>query len=137
MAAAKNVRKTGNPLPKTPSVDSKGTVQGLKTLLSVFREVDPEMPAQQMMVLLAVAEEPDLTMAKLAEVVGISQSSTSRNVAALAQVHRKGLPGHDLVFAYEDPMERRRKLVRLTSKGTRLMAKVEEAMAQAMTMAAA
>ncbi|MCA6062903.1 helix-turn-helix domain-containing protein [Thalassolituus marinus] len=46
--------------------------------------------------------------------------SCSRNVAALSKVHRLNKPGHDLVYAIEDPAERRRKIVFLTPKGKRV-----------------
>lgn len=89
--------------------------------IQLFRELDEVMPAQTMQVFLTVAAEPDVTMARVAELCGISQSSVSRNVSALGKFHRKGRPGLDLVYAYEDPMERRRKLVRLTTRGEQLM----------------
>ena len=61
-----------------------------------------------------------ISMKDLAEKVGIAQSSTSRNVAALSKWHRLGKEGLDLVEAIEDPAERRRKIVYLTSKGKAL-----------------
>lgn len=56
--------------------------------------------------------------------VGLAKSSVSRNVAALSHQHRLGKPGHGLVEAYEDPEDRRNKLVRLTPKGKSLAAQV-------------
>ena len=69
---------------------------------------------------IAVALQPGITMKELSERVGISQASCSRNVAALSRVHRLNKAGMDLVVAAEDPMERRRKVVKLTAKGQRL-----------------
>lgn len=71
--------------------------------------------------LLIVALEPGITMKRMAEKLGLSQSSTSRNVSALSKTHRYGKPGYDLITAKEDPTERRRKIVTLTAKGERVM----------------
>lgn len=48
---------------------------------------------------------------------GVASSSASRNVALLSKLDRHGQPGHDLVEIYENPGDRRYKLVRLTSRG--------------------
>lgn len=88
--------------------------------LEEFRKIDPQMPPQTAQVFLWVCIQDGITMKDLAERVGISQSSTSRNVAALSKEHRYGKPGYDLVAATEDPMERRRKIVKLTPKGRRI-----------------
>ncbi|KAB7627695.1 winged helix DNA-binding protein [Alkalilimnicola sp. S0819] len=78
------------------------------------------MPLQMAVAFMLIVNYEGLTMKELCERLGISQSSTSRNVAALSKYHRLNRPGLDLVRATEDPMERRRKLVHLTSKGRRV-----------------
>ena len=59
--------------------------EAASTLLKVverFREIDGEMQAQAMAVLLKVAKSPlPLKMAEIAEELGLSQSTISRNVA--------------------------------------------------------
>lgn len=91
-------------------------------LVERFRELDAEMQAQSMAVLLKVAKHPaPIKMAEIAEELGLSQSTVSRNVAYLGDWNRHKSKGHQLVEAYEDPMERRRKLVRLTAKGKRFL----------------
>lgn len=87
-----------------------------------FREIDAEMQAQSIAVLLKVAKHPvPIKMADIAEELGLSQSTVSRNVAYLGDWNRHKTKGHGLLEAYEDPMERRRKLVRLTAKGKRFL----------------
>lgn len=88
--------------------------------LEEMRRIDPEIQAQTVTCFLEVAMNPGITMKDLGERVGISQSSVSRNVAALSKVHRLNRPGHDLLVAVEDPMERRRKIVNLTEKGRKV-----------------
>jgi DNA-binding MarR family transcriptional regulator len=89
-------------------------------MLEELRKVDSEMPLQMAATFMTVANEEGITMKLLGEKLGISQSSCSRNVAALSKFHRLNKPGHDLLYATEDPEERRRKIVKLTPKGKRV-----------------
>jgi DNA-binding MarR family transcriptional regulator len=94
----------------------------LHTLANAFtalRDLDQEMQAQTALTFLhiACAAPNDISMRELKGRLGISGSSISRNVAALSKHHRLGKAGHDLVESYEDSMDRRNKLVRLTPKG--------------------
>lgn len=82
-----------------------------------LRAIDPEMPMQTALLFLLVAQRPGLTMKEIEEVMLVSQASVSRNVAALSQWSRHDKPGHGLVLAREDPLERRRKIVFLTQRG--------------------
>lgn len=110
--------------------------RGMRRILDVleeFRSVYSEMPAQQQAVFLYVAAreaeggDPP-TMLELCKTMGFSQSSASRNVAALSQWHRLGKPGLDLMVAAEDPAERRRKILKLTPKGRRLADRLNRAL---------
>jgi DNA-binding MarR family transcriptional regulator len=92
----------------------------IEEVIKRFRDFDQEMQMQTAQTFIAVAMQPGITMKELSEKVGISQASCSRNVSALSRVHRLNKPGMDLVVAAEDPMERRRKVVKLTPKGQRL-----------------
>lgn len=91
-----------------------------------LRKFDPEMPAQTVNLFLLVCMHPGITQKDLAIRLGVSQASISRNTAALSKVHRLNTPGHDLVVATEDPVERRRKVVHLTPKGRRVMEAIEK-----------
>jgi DNA-binding MarR family transcriptional regulator len=83
------------------------------------------MQAQQMAIFLAVATKPESTVTDLSNVTGHSTGTVSRNIAALGQTHRKGLPGLDLLVSKEDVLDRRNKRVSLTHKGRRVMAALE------------
>jgi DNA-binding MarR family transcriptional regulator len=89
--------------------------------LSALREIDPYIPAQTIECLLVVAVNPGITMQKLSEQTGLAQSSCSRNVAMLSKYHRLGKEGYDLVEAVDDPRERRRKIIYLTTKGQKVV----------------
>lgn len=92
----------------------------IEEVIKRFRDFDLEMQMQTAQTFIAVAMQPGITMKELSEKVGISQASCSRNVSALSRTHRLNKPGMDLIVAAEDPMERRRKIVKLTPKGQRL-----------------
>ena len=90
-------------------------------LFNEFRKLDADMTIHQAVCFMYVVKYNGITMKELADRIGIAQSSTSRNVAALSKWHRLGKEGLDLVEAIEDPAERRKKRVSLTPKG-KLMA---------------
>lgn len=98
---------------------NKAFVKSLQ-IIEEFRKIDPEMRLQMVATFMTVANEEGITMKELGARLGISQSSCSRNVAALAQQHWLNKPGHDLLIATEDPDERRRKILKLTAKGRRV-----------------
>ena len=109
------------------SLNHHEAASSLLKIIERFREIDGEMQAQAMAVLLKVAKSPlPLKMAEIAEELGLSQSTISRNVAYLGDWNRRREAGHKLVEAYEDPAERRRKLVRLTAKGKRFVKSLNE-----------
>jgi DNA-binding MarR family transcriptional regulator len=99
----------------------------LLMVIERFREIDAEMQAQSIAVLLKVAKHPvPIKMSEIATELGLSQSTVSRNVAYLGDWNRRKEEGHKLLEAYEDPMERRRKLVRLTAKGKRVLKSINQ-----------
>ena len=89
----------------------------LKFIQGVSR-LEPEMPLQQLHCLLVIAGAVDgLSLTELAQKVGIGLATASRYVAALGKQNRHREEGLLLVEAFEDPMERRKKIIRLTKKG--------------------
>nr|WP_029766628.1 winged helix DNA-binding protein [Pseudomonas sp. P818] len=109
-----------------PTYDRYALVQLFKAIKE-FREIDPEMPAQSIALFLYSAIYPGCTMMDLQKNLAMTQASCSRNVAALSEWHRLEKPGHGLIVATPDPMERRRKIVRLTEKGEQLALSLTEA----------
>lgn len=100
---------------------SKNDLQKLLKLIGAFREIEAEMPMQMAQTFLETAMQPGITMQKLGEQLGVSQSSTSRNVQTLGKWHRMGKPGYDLIEAVEDPIDSRRKIMFLTKDGNALV----------------
>lgn len=77
---------------------------------------------QQAEILLWIAMRPGISTRELCDLTGLAQASVSRNIAALGLVHRKGIEGKDFVTSAGDPMESRRLIYFLTSKGRSFMA---------------
>jgi DNA-binding MarR family transcriptional regulator len=97
--------------------EDRRTLLKLLQVLNRFRELDAEMQMPQAVTLLTVALNEGISLSDLTERTRQATSSTSRNVASLSTVHRKGKPGHGLVLNREDPFERRKKQHILTPKG--------------------
>ena len=87
-------------------------------LLIGISAVDPEMPLGQAKCLLIVAQsEEGMSLTDIAKKAGIGLATASRHIAALGKINRKKEDGLKLIESFEDPMERRKKIIRLTSKG--------------------
>lgn len=87
-------------------------------VLETFKNLDAEMPLQQARCLLLIAKAKDgCSLTELANKAGIGLATASRYVAALGKINRKKEQGLQLIEAFEDPMERRKKIIRLTPKG--------------------
>lgn len=78
------------------------------------------MPMQTAAIFLAIALRSGITQAQLAAMVGISQSSVSRNITALSAMTRQGKEGLNLVVQRHDPMDGRAHEQHLTKDGRAL-----------------
>ena len=90
----------------------------LAAIVGAFRAANAELPMQQAALLFAIAMRPGLTATEAGEAVGLSQSSTSRNMLALSPVHRNGVPGLGLVEQRPDRDDGRKVCLYLTREGT-------------------
>lgn len=87
-------------------------------LLRGIAAIDPEMPLQQAHCLLLIAQaEEGTSLTDLANKAGVQLATASRYIGHLGKLNRKREPGLELVEAFEDPMERRKKIIRLSPKG--------------------
>ncbi|MBK67973.1 MAG: MarR family transcriptional regulator [Rickettsiales bacterium] len=89
-------------------------------IIEEFRKIDEKMPIQQVAVFLTIAMNENISQKDIAEITGMGQGSTSRNVAAFLKLNRFKKPGFDLVENEPDPMELRVKKHRLNTKGKRI-----------------
>lgn len=94
------------------------TLDQVNTLLTRISALEPEMPLQQIRCLFVVAEsEEGMSLSDIAKKVGIGLATASRHIGALGKINRRKEEGLQLIESFEDPMERRKKIIRLTPKG--------------------
>ena len=97
--------------------------------LAIFRAIQERFAIQQMQVLIAVAQleqrsggQGAASQQEIAKTLDLPQSTTSRNLADLAGF--RTLTSTPFVRVYENPMNRREKLVNLTPAGEKLVQQV-------------
>lgn len=103
---------------KTHFGNRKMTSEDALRFLSGVHKIDPEMPLQQIMCLLVISEHQEgLSLTELSNKVGLRLATASRYVSELGKMNRRREEGLNLVESYENPMERRQKIIRITTKG--------------------
>ncbi len=105
-------------------------IRALKSQLNAlkpFRKVRETMPLQYATAFLLVATEEHLNVTEYAKRAGTSQSLMTRHLADLGEVNRYHEEGMGLVEAYDDLMDRRNRLIRLSAKGKHVVWEMCEA----------
>jgi DNA-binding MarR family transcriptional regulator len=111
--------------------ESDFDLAALLEAVQVFRSLDPEIQAQAVAVLLFVAmKNRPVLMGEIGEALNISQSSVSRNVAVLGELHWRGRQGLRMLDAWENPDNRRQKFVALTLRGKTFVKTVQRALSR-------
>jgi DNA-binding MarR family transcriptional regulator len=82
------------------------------------------MPLQYVTAFLLVATDENQNVSEYAKRAGTSQSLMTRHLADLGAVNRYHEEGFGLVEGYDDIMDRRKRLIRLTAKGQRLVGQI-------------
>lgn len=120
-----NMRETAIGGMTLPTPEERSAIRSVALILNEFRKVHPEIGTQQCMTLLAIAEEPGLTVTELSRKTGIGLASMSRHIEILGP-HRalKGV-GWGLVQDDSHPTDRRRKVITLTAQGWRIIRSLE------------
>ena len=92
-----------------------------------IRTLDHDMPVQTLSTFLFVSTHgPECDQKELTEYLGMTQSTASRNVSYLSKRHRHGAPGMGVLESVENPEDRRYKVLRLTDKGKKLAAWLDQ-----------
>lgn len=101
------------------------TLQEIDKVLTGIAAIDPDMPLQQARCLFIVAQsEEAMSLSDIAKKVGIGMGTASRYISALGKINRHREEGLQLIESFEDPMERRKKIIRLTAKGKTVIRKI-------------
>ena len=91
-----------------------------------FRSLDTEVPGQLVSVFLYIASHNPCHMQAIENDLRLTPNSVSRNTDWLSKYHRLGKPGMGLVVKIADPANARRRLVKLTEKGHRLVDRINQ-----------
>lgn len=91
----------------------------------LFRLADEEVPAQLVTVFCYIASHNPCHMQAIMEDCGLSANSVSRNTDWLSPNHRLGKPGMGLITKEVDPLNQRRRIARLTSKGELIASQIK------------
>lgn len=92
----------------------------IEMLQRVRREIG-DIPVQMLATLLEAAVEEDLSIQDIELKLKMTKAAASRNVMALTQLNARREEGYGLLLTREDGLDRRRKLVALTSRGERVV----------------
>jgi DNA-binding MarR family transcriptional regulator len=82
-----------------------------------FTDIDPNMTLSQMLTFLYVARRGQASQRDIELELGLSGAAASRNISYWTDMKIYGKPGKGFVERYEDPQDRRYKLVRLSLDG--------------------
>lgn len=108
------------------------TLEGLRRFwlaVDILREYWPEMPMQTAATFAAVAmsEGQEASHQDINEMVGLPQSTLSKNIAYLCEWRSYQNPGMNVVEQFPDPKNRRKRVVRLNKKGRKIANRINEA----------
>ena len=92
----------------------------------LFRVKDTEVPGQLVSVFCYIASHNPCNLQAISEALGMSHNSTSRNTDWLSTHHRLGKAGMGLITKIDDPFDMRRKVVKLTPKGEKMIQTIKE-----------
>ena len=92
-----------------------------------LRELDREIPGQLVSAFLFIASHDGCHLQALTDELGLETASRSRVTDWLSDYHRLGKPGLGLITKTIDPANRRRRVLKLTSKGQEIADRFREA----------
>ena len=107
-------------------MEPKPSILNAIKVFEEFRKLDPEMQMQTALIFLLIANNERCSISDLEKWTGLTSASCSRNVAALSEIHRKGRPGHNLIFARVNADDRRQRNLYLTVKGRTILGHIME-----------
>ncbi len=101
----------------THKIQSKDAVKLIRQL-DEFRKLDSSMPVGEIIFLLHCSLLSEPSMKVVAQYADIPESSASRYMTHLAAGRPAiGKPGVNLLSTYENPLDRKMKIIQITPKG--------------------
>ena len=109
-------------------METVNITQKTMNILNCFKDINCEMPLQQMETFLAVARMGKCTVAELDRHLPQQQQAIARNVRILCAVASPTRAGFDLIQQVLDPYDSRKRQLTLTAKGELLIKNLSEAL---------
>ena len=110
---------------KTIPEETRAALEKILRVLEVFRVGDRDMPIGEAVSFIQVAlgdtRDGGISITELAKAGGFALASASRYIQALGEFDRRRDPGLEWVSDNVDLMERRRKVLKVTPKGKRIL----------------
>jgi DNA-binding MarR family transcriptional regulator len=115
------------PAPNVPILKDRSDDDMWKLLRiqEVLREQDYEVPGQLVSVLYFIAAHNPCHTVAIAEGLGMTPNSVSRNTDWLSMQHRLGKPGLGLIYKKVDPTDTRLRICTLSPKGEVLVKRIK------------
>ncbi len=111
---------------KSPMLPGKSSAAArLRKVLQSFKQIDRDIQLESMLVFFAVCESEGLTVKSLVHTSGLGESMVSRRLNDLCSEER----GQLLLMA-QHPTDQRRRLVFLSQNGRKVLAQIEDAIAE-------
>lgn len=96
--------------------------------LEVFRTIDQDMPVGAIIGFLLIAQgetaDGGINVTEMAHKGDFALSTASRHMNYLNKKDRRGNAGHELITDPRDPMDDRRKILKLTGQGRRVISQL-------------
>ena len=101
----------------------------LSTTLDAFKQFtqEPDVQIQTLQTFLVIALGGNPGLNELARRIGLTQPAASRNLRKLCEAPR-GQEGYGLITMELDPLDNRRRIVKLTARGHELVRHIEDSM---------
>ena len=105
-----------------------GSLPRLAEVVEAVRQLDKELPAHVLLMLLTVAQSGDegVLQHELAQKVGMDSGMACRHVARLGPNRGVGLPGMGLLDSEIVPENRKLRRVKLSAKGRRFIERLNK-----------
>lgn len=103
---------------------SKKSADKAIKLFQAFQSIDENMSVSCALALLYSSKLNE--QKTLEKSLGLSNAAASRNVAYWSKHFKHGVEGKDFIETYEDPVDRRNRLIRLKPKGNAFFERVRE-----------
>jgi DNA-binding MarR family transcriptional regulator len=124
-------------MPAQPAPLDKETriaLNRVKSALETFLALDRDMPMGEALAFLHIAlgETADtaLSIKELQDRATFPMSTASRYVHSLAEMDRHGRQGKEMITHPRDPLDDRRKVLRITAKGRRIANQLRTALGE-------